>query len=124
MITDSLSRFAFFQSHEGGTALVMSLFNPNKRNFVQRRWSLTPQLTPPSFSIYMGLPLLLRELFFLIGEAEKQPGGPSVFSSLGKVTSAVPALEFVYLSLSQRDFVYRPFCYVPPERGKLPLSNC
>ena len=78
----------------------------------------------PSFSIYMALPLLLRELFFLIGEAEKQLEGPSVFTSLGKVTSAVPGLEFVYLSLSQRDFVYRPFCYVPPERGKLPLSNC
>lgn len=78
----------------------------------------------PSFSISMGLPLLLRELFFLISEAEKQLGGPSVFTSLGKVTSAVPGLEFVYLSLSQRDFVYRPFCYVPPERGKLPLSNC
>lgn len=71
----------------------------------------------------MDLILLLRKCL-PINEAEKQPGGPSVLTSVGKVTCAVLGLKFVYLSLSQRDFDYRPFCYVPPERGKLPLSNC
>lgn len=54
-----------------------------------------------------------------ISKAEKQLGSQSVLTCVGKVTSAQPGLEFVYLSLSRRDFVYRPFCYVPPER-----SNC
>lgn len=32
--------------------------------------------------------------------------------------------ESTALSLSQQDFFYLPLCCVPPERGKLPLSNC
>lgn len=66
----------------------------------------------------MDLAVFLRECLF-ISEAEKQPGDPAVLTSVGKVTSAQPGLEFIYLSLSRRDFVYRPFGYVPPER-----SNC
>lgn len=66
----------------------------------------------------MDFVVFLRECLSL-SEADKQPGGPSVLPPVGKVTSAQPGLEFIYLSLSQRDFVYRPFGYVPPER-----SNC
>lgn len=66
----------------------------------------------------MDIAVFLRERLF-ISEAEKQPGDPAVLTSVGKVTSAQPGLEFICLSLSRRDFVYRPFGYVPPER-----SNC
>lgn len=109
---------------EAGTALAVSLF-PTKETRRREGGPSSPPQPPGSSlpSISSGLSLILKE-FFSRQRAEKQPGCPSEFTYVGKVTSTVPGLEFVYLSLSQRDFVYRPFCYVPLERGKLPLSNC
>lgn len=109
----------------GGSSLRLSAYLPWQKELREEMWSLPPhlpRLTPlPTVSVVLTL---LPRGCSPITETEKRPGGPSVFTSVEKVTSAVPGLEFVYLSLRQWDFVYRPFCYVPPERGKLPLSNC
>lgn len=75
--------------------------------------------SPPCRALLPSTDLAIFRQCLSISKDEKQLGSQSVLTFVGKVTSAQPGLQFVYLSLSRRDFVYRLFCYVPPER-----SNC
>lgn len=121
-----LGPFDYSQSHWSEDSLRLSACLPPAK---ATQWRESGPFLPtcqalPCFLNFHGFTLLLRKCF-PIGKAENQPGGrPISIPFPGQSVCAARGLELVYLSLSQRDFVYRPFCYVPPERRKLPLSNC